>query len=57
MEDYMREELKQINKKMNRIDGMLKILSKEIEQVEMDTRFLQIEIDADEKFNRWSGNV
>lgn len=57
MEDYMREELKQINQKMNKVDRMLKILSKEIEQVEMDTRFLQIEIDADEKFNRWSGNV
>lgn len=57
MEDYMREELKQINQKMNKVDRMLKILSKEIEQVEMDTRFLQIEIDADEKFNKWSGNV
>ena len=31
MEDYVREELKQINQKMNRVDRMLKILSKEIE--------------------------
>ena len=51
------EELKNINKKLMMIDKVLGRISKDLEEIEMEARFMQVELGVDDAFRKWGGNV
>lgn len=50
-------ELKIINKKLMRIEGVMSRIKKDLEEIEMEARFMQVELGVDDAFRRWGGNV